>query len=283
MTTVLSRDKGGKSEYGSTSSLGGSAPLGVPRKYRRFFWQKKAPHDPDAIATQVSVFDDQETAEKYHPRQDWENYHRFDTQFRWTWREEDRVIRKMDIRIMFWACIMFMSLELDRANLVQALTDNFLPDLHMTTNDYNLGNSVFRLSFLCAELPSQLISKWMGPDRWIPTQMTLWSIVAASQFWLSGRSSFLACRALLGILQGGFIPDGLMTLMIGLFSFVLMPAGPCQTAHWFRGKKGWFNEREEKIMVNRVLREDPNKSSMHNREPITPKLLWQSMKDYDLW
>lgn len=34
-----------------------------------------------------------------------------------------------------------------------------------------------------------------------------------------------------------------MTLMIGLFSFVLMPAGPCQTAHWFRGKKGWFNER----------------------------------------
>lgn len=42
----------------------------------------------------------------------------------------------MDIRIMFWACIMFMSLELDRANLVQALTDNFLPDLHMTTNGW---------------------------------------------------------------------------------------------------------------------------------------------------
>lgn len=52
-----------------------------------------------------------------------------------------------------------------------------------------------------------------GPDRWIPTIMVLWSIVAAAQFFTSGKTSFLVCRALLGMLQGGFIPDVVLYLV----------------------------------------------------------------------
>ncbi|KAH8195195.1 hypothetical protein TruAng_010638 [Truncatella angustata] len=343
MSTILVKSLPSKGQFAeSVTSLDNAAPLGVPHEEKRFWFQRSKTWNPDAIATL--------------PREDWENLHRFDPSARWSWAEEYALIRKIDFKIMIWACVMFMALELDRTNLQQALTDNFLPELGLTTNgksytsvtawtnsnivDYNLGNTVFKLAFLCAELPSQLVSKWMGPDRWIPAQLILWSIVASAQFWLDGRNSFLTCRALIGLLQGGFIPDvilylsyfykhhelnlrlgffwtmmsvadimsgflaygflhtrglhglagwrwlflfeGLLTLVVGIFSFGLMPASPCQTASWFRGKKGWFSEREEIIMVNRIIREDPSKSSMHNRQPITPRLLWKSLKDYDL-
>lgn len=62
-----------------------------------------------------------------------------------------------------------------------------------------------------------------------------------------------------------------------------MAPSPCQTAGRLRGKKGWFSEHEEKILVNRILRDDPSKGDMHNRQGVNLSRLWKAIKDYDLW
>ncbi|PNP58317.1 hypothetical protein THARTR1_01832 [Trichoderma harzianum] len=275
-----------------------------------------------------------------YEKSQYECRHVFDPSLSWTEEEERRLIRKLDWRVCLWACVMFFGLQVDRGNLAQAVSDNMLDDLGLDTNDYNYGNSIFRISFLVAELPSQLVSKMVGPDRWIPVQMVLWSVVAVSQCALTGRTSFLCTRSLLGLLEGGFIPDivlwlsyfytsrelpvrlsyfwtslsvtgivtsllafallhlrgangwagwrwlflveGLITLIVGLSSFFMMPASAVQTKTWFR-PKGWFTDREVAIVVNRVLRDDPSKGDMHNRKAITPKRLWETLKDFDLW
>jgi len=208
--------------------------------------------------------------------------------------------------------------------------------------------TIFYCSFLFAELPSQLISKKLGPDVWIPIQMCAWSAVAASQCRLSGRTSFYICRFLLGLIEGGFIPDvilylsyyyknaelprrlswfwtsyqstnivsaflaygilhirgphtalkagwrylfaieGGLTGLIGILTWLYLPASPTQTSrHGIKGllrpKKGWFTEREEYILVTRILLDDPGKATMHNRQALSFRHFWDSITDYHMW
>jgi hypothetical protein len=94
-------------------------------------------------------------------------------------------------------------LDLSRGNIQQANSDNFLDDIGVDTNDFNTATTLYRVAFLCSELPSQLISKRIGPDVWIPIQMIMWSLVSGAQFFLNGKGSLYACRTLMGMLQGG--------------------------------------------------------------------------------
>ena len=36
-------------------------------------------------------------------------------------------------------------------------------------------------------------------------------------------------------------------------------------------------------MVNRILRDDPSKGDMHNRQAISFGMFWECVKDYHMW
>ncbi|CAH2350777.1 uncharacterized transporter [[Candida] railenensis] len=266
----------------------------------------------------------------------------FDPELRWSKEEEKDVLGKLDRKAALFACIMFIGLQIDRGNLGQAVSDNMLNDLNLTTDDYNTANTIFLIMFILAELPSQLISKWMGPDRWIPLQMISWSVIASLQSFVTGKKSFFLARGLTALLSGGFIPtmvlwlsyfyksselplrlswfwttlslvqittsilafgilrlrgllgwegwrwlfliEGGFTFIIGICSIHMMVPSIVHTRTLFT-PRGWFNgnERELKIAVNRILRDDPTKGDMNNRQSISLAATLQSLLDYDLW
>lgn len=125
----------------------------------------------------------------------------------------------------------FFGLQLDRGNLSNALTDHFLADLNMTTDDYNnvrnplshpstipstnpleitQGSTIQLVCFLAAEFPVQLLIKRFGFKRVLPVMMLAWSLVSWTQAWMTSRASFYVTRALIGAFEGGFIPGTIL-------------------------------------------------------------------------
>jgi hypothetical protein len=61
-----------------------------------------------------------------------------------------------------------------------------------------------------------------------------------------------------------------------------MPTAPAKTKSWFR-PKGYFTDRQVKIIVNNVIRDDPGKAGMHNRQALTIRMIVNSLGDYDMY
>jgi MFS family permease len=90
-----------------------------------------------------------------------------------------------------------------------------LDDINVNTNDYNTGQTIYLVCFLSAELPGGLISKKVGPYRYTPAMIILWGALCSAQAAINSRASFWTFRALLGFVQGGFIPE--MVLYLSYF------------------------------------------------------------------
>ncbi|KAF5018066.1 hypothetical protein F66182_9965 [Fusarium sp. NRRL 66182] len=150
------------------------------------------------------------TAEGFsHPKEDEEG---LNIHTDWTVEEEVKAKRKLDFVIMPLLTLGFFCLQLDRGNISNAITDNFMEDVGITQNQFNVGQQMLSLGIVLFEIPSNMILYRVGPGKWLTLQLFLFGTVSTFQAFQNNYASFIATRFLLGVTESGFIPGGLWTL-----------------------------------------------------------------------
>jgi hypothetical protein len=76
--------------------------------------------------------------------------------------------------------------------------------------------------------------------------------------------------------------EGLLTVILGILSMLYLPTSPTgiKSVIW---RKAWYTEREEVIMVNRILRDDPAKGLTALKESATLADVKAAWTDRSLW
>lgn len=113
---------------------------------------------------------------------------------------------RADLFIMPVIIICFCFLQFDRTNVGNALTDTLREDISLTNADINLAQTLFTVGFVITEIPFNMISRYMGPERFLPITMFLWGTVTWAQVFLKNPAGLCAARFLIGALEGGYIP-----------------------------------------------------------------------------
>ncbi|PQE08513.1 nicotinamide mononucleotide permease protein [Rutstroemia sp. NJR-2017a BBW] len=161
---------------------------------------------PDTISRVESVNED-DSVEKSNSE-----LNRQLLEVQWNQDEEKHILRRLDFYLIPLVMVMFFTLNLDRGNISNALTDNLMGDLSITQETVNTGNSLVYVGICIGDIPANLLIQKVGADIWLPCQLLAWGLVATFQAFIKNRSGFLATRFLLGLCESGFIPGTLWYL-----------------------------------------------------------------------
>ena len=118
---------------------------------------------------------------------------------------ERQTIAKVSWRLLPLAALAYCIAYIDRSNIsFAALTMN--KELGLSAYLYGWGAGIFFFGYFLFEIPSNLILEKIGARIWIARIMITWGIISALTALVTGPTSFLVIRFLLGAAEAGFFP-----------------------------------------------------------------------------
>ncbi|KJK67131.1 Major Facilitator Superfamily protein [Aspergillus parasiticus SU-1] len=119
---------------------------------------------------------------------------------------ESRLRLKIDLYIVPVASLMYLFCFIDRANIGNAKLAGLEEDLGLTGYEYNTLLSVFYISYIIFEIPSNIACKWLGPGWVIPALTLGFGICSLCTAFVHDLSSAAGVRFLLGAFEAGLLP-----------------------------------------------------------------------------
>ncbi|KAJ5354933.1 hypothetical protein N7541_005977 [Penicillium brevicompactum] len=119
---------------------------------------------------------------------------------------ESKLRLKIDLYIVPTVAVMYLFCFIDRANIGNAKLAGFDKDLGLVGYDYNAVLSIFFISYIIFEIPSNLMCKWVGPGWWLPGITLGFGICSVATAFVKDIHSVSGVRFLLGMFEAGLLP-----------------------------------------------------------------------------
>jgi len=125
--------------------------------------------------------------------------------------EHSRVMAKVFRRLIGFLFVAYFFSYLDRINIgFAALSMN--KDLALTATMFGLANTLFYLTYMLFEVPSNLLLERFGARIWIARIMVTWGLASTATMFATGPYSLYLLRALVGLAEAGFVPGVILYL-----------------------------------------------------------------------
>jgi sugar phosphate permease len=119
--------------------------------------------------------------------------------------EDDRLFRKVTLRIIPFLFFCYVIAILDRNNIGFAQLQ-MKHDLSLTDAMYSLGAVFFFCGYVLFEVPSNMLLHRFGARKTFARIMLLWGTASVLMVFVSSTSQFYVLRFLLGVFEAGFFP-----------------------------------------------------------------------------
>ncbi|KAL4969179.1 major facilitator superfamily domain-containing protein [Aspergillus stella-maris] len=124
----------------------------------------------------------------------------------YTEEEEKALVRKLDMVILPFMCLVFFLQYLDKQSLSYAGVFGLMDDLSLTNSQYSWCSSIFYIGQLVAEYPFIYLMSRLPLTKFVGATVILWGISCACLAAPQNYAGFAAVRFLLGFTEGAVSP-----------------------------------------------------------------------------